>query len=110
MKKIGIGLCVVAVPAVAIGGYFAVSSSDKYRSYYATPTNDSPRGYIDAYKKAVYNGAEVIAAPGFTHRVPILNAFSDSENFFDRTGFMLFDDTTLPYPNEPVNKKAILNT
>ncbi len=110
MKKIGIGLCVLAVPAVAIGGYFAVSSSDMYRNYYTTPTNDSPRGYIDAYKKAVYNGAEVIAAPGFTHRVPILNAFSDSEHFFDNTGFMLYDDTTIPYPNEPLNKKAIQNT
>ncbi len=108
-KKIGIGLAVIAIPAVAVGGYFAVSNSDKYRSYYATPTNDSPRGYIDAYKKAVYNGAEVIAAPGFTHKDPILNAFSGSDNFFDKTGFMLFDETTIPFGG-PLNKKATLNT
>ncbi len=109
-KKIGIGLAVIAIPAVAVGGYFAVSNSDKYRNYYATPTNDSPRGYIDAYKKAIYNGAEVIAAPGFTHKDPILNAFSDSDNFFDKTGFMLFDDTTIPFGDAPLNKKATLNT
>ncbi len=108
-KKIGIGVAIIAIPAVAIGGYFAVSNSDKYRNYYATPTNDSPRGYIDAYKKAVYNGAEVIAAPGFTHKDPILNAFSGSDDFFDKTGFMLFDETTIPIEGS-LNKKATLNT
>ncbi len=108
-KKIGIGIAVLAVPAVAIGGYFAISNSDKYRKYYATPTNDSPRGYIDAYKKAIYNGAEVIAAPGFTHKDPILNAFNGTDDFFKDTGFMLFDDTTIPFEG-PLNKQATLHT
>lgn len=109
IKKTIIGFCAVAVPAVAIGGYFAISNSDKYRNYYATPTTDTPRGYIDAYKKAVYNGAEVIAAPGFTHKDPILNAFNGRDKFFDNTGFMLYDDTPIPFSG-PLNKEAVTHT
>ncbi len=85
-----IGLC--AITGIVVGGYFLISKSNKYSNYYSAPTNDSNLGLINGYKNAVYNGAEIVLAPGFTHATPIKVAFQDYPDFFKDTGFLLYDD------------------
>ncbi len=91
-KSIGAIVGVGAIIGVIVGGYFAISQLDKYRSYYVTPSNDTSRGFIDAYKNAVYNGAKVLLTPGFTHKDPIIQSFKEYGDFFADTGLMLFDE------------------
>ena len=90
LSGIIIGLC--AITGIVVGGYFLISKSNKYSSYYSAPTNDSNLGLINGYKNAVYNGAEIVLAPGFTHATPIKVAFEDYPDFFKDIGFLLYDD------------------
>ena len=92
-KKIWLALGGLVIIGVVVGGYFVISKLDKYRNYYVTPSNDTSRGFINSYKNAIYNGARVLLTPGFTHKEPIVQSFTEYYDFFKDTGFMLFDET-----------------
>ena len=95
-KKVGLIIGMVAIPSVIIGGYFAMSHLNPYNKFYRIPINSSTDGFISAYSSAVSLGAEVIVCAGFTHKSPILEAFTKKNNEFKNTGFLLLDEKMIP--------------
>ncbi|MGL4948445.1 MAG: hypothetical protein ACRC42_03615 [Mycoplasma sp.] len=91
LKVCGIVSGVVLVPAVVVGGFYTIGAADKYRGLYANPTNDSSSGFLDAYRGAVQQGAEIVMTPGFNHQVPVELAINSNEQFYKNTGFLLLD-------------------
>ncbi len=90
--KIAIIGGIALTAGIVVGGYFGVSQLNRFNSYYVIPSDDSSRGFINAYKNAVYNGAQAILAPGYTHKDPINQSFVEYHDFFKNTGFLLFDE------------------
>lgn len=102
-KIFGISASVVVVPTVVVGGYFLIGSADTYRGFYVNPNNDGTTGFLNAYRGAVLQGAEILMAAGFNHQAPIEQAFKEQASFYKDTGFMLFDSavssSSLASPN-----------
>lgn len=102
-KIFGISASVVVVPTVVVGGYFLIGSADTYRGFYVNPNNDGATGFLNAYRGAVLQGAEILMAAGFNHKAPIEQAFGEQASFYKDTGFMLFDSavssSSLASPN-----------
>ncbi len=90
--KIAIVSGIAMATGVVVGGYFSISQLNKFNSYYVTPSDDTSRGFINAYKNAVYNGAQAILTPGYSHKDPINQSFAEYQDFFKNTGFLLFDE------------------
>jgi len=91
-KYSAISLGIITIPAIAIAGFFVVGNEDRFRQFSVSPQNDSANGLVTAYRAAVFAGAEVIMAPGFTHIQPITTAVENEPDVFGNTGFLLFDE------------------
>lgn len=92
LKYSGIILGLIAIPSFAVAGFFVLGNADRFRQFSVSPQNDSVNGAITAYRAAIFAGAEVIMAPGFTHLTPIETAVKSEPNVFNKTGFLLFDE------------------
>lgn len=105
--KISLGITALALPALVIGGYFGMSNINNYLNYYKIPVNDTPPGYILAYKSCVRQGAEIIVSPGFTHKDPIISAFNGNKEYFKNTGFMLLDEAVNVVENNSWSQNTV---
>lgn len=95
IKKIVLSVVLVVTPTSIIVGNSLFSSS-MYLKFYKTPIDAAPISFINAYKGAVDNGAEIVIAPGFTHKDKIELAYQSYASDFNNSGFFLLDESTTP--------------
>lgn len=92
LRNIGIAALCIGIPTAVIGGYFGMSKANPYYKYYRAPITGDTNGFISAYLSAQYLGANVIVAPGFTHKTPITDLFKQYPEKVKNLGFLLLDE------------------